>query len=635
MGCWSPLALALLAGPVHAGPWRSGELVPLSLPAPVRDVAVGSWGGASLVFVATDAGVVLLDPATLEAVGSTDEAASAVILRDLDGDGAVELVTCGPRGIALVRGTPEAPGDPVRLSKLPCERLADWDADADYASLVVAAGGAVQVLKPGAGGLKPTALDVPESDAHLIASRGAVLAVAPAGGAVRLSITSDGTEEVPADGPIAGLVASDHGFSWVVGGAAPALYFGVAEGVPVAADPVGLALADVDGDLALDAVVVHGGAEPALGVLADAAGPEDVLGLPWSPSALAVADLDGDGCAEVVVGAEDVDRAVVLRGACASAPEVGWGSIVASAAEASGEPLPEPRAATLALGTEWASLQAVVGTPVERTLVDAEGRSSSFEVKGGPPGLSVGPDGALSYVPAPSDVAAWRVAVRVFGDDHERWTGIDLWVHATEGGTAPGAPAVREGPVGTEAVAADEDPAADGAADPGRSALSQGRDPSTGFWAFQQCVLGAGAAGGAYRVGSGSVWESIGGPDVAGAGSPAATFACSGGGSGVVNWFLGADSAPTFVFENPDGFELNHLFAASLGIHARWDRGSLGVHGTGGLLLAGVGARATWLPLRTSRGYLHGIEGRLTAFPPTLGFQAMLLYAVQLPLGPE
>jgi hypothetical protein len=102
-------------------------------------------------------------------------------------------------------------------------------------------------------------------------------------------------------------------------------------------------------------------------------------------------------------------------------------------------------------------------------------------------------------------------------------------------------------------------------------------------------------------------------------------------GAGRVRSFIGADSAPLFIFQQ-SGTPFIHLAMGSAGFTVGSDRFRMGPFVSAGLIGAAVGARAVLTPFESRIGKLSGLEARLTWFAPYVA-HASLAYVNAFPLG--
>lgn len=223
-------------------------------------------------------------------LAGVDVAVDALLVRDVDADGVLEVWTCGPDGLAVTTWS-DTPGTPTTWSTTPCLALAetaDGIATADNSGVTL-------WTDDGAGGLLgPEDAGVTLTGAPLLAVAGEEVAAATVGDTVLQVVGSLGVSNQAAGGPVADLLGGEA-WTWLVTDPpGVARVSGFVADLP--AEPARLAIGEVDGDLLDDFVVVL-----ADGGLAVARGTGDGATFPGEGDAVALLELTGDGCADVLV----------------------------------------------------------------------------------------------------------------------------------------------------------------------------------------------------------------------------------------------------------------------------------------------------------------------------------------------
>ncbi|MBW2254623.1 MAG: hypothetical protein JRI25_08505, partial [Deltaproteobacteria bacterium] len=149
-----------------------------------------------------------------------------------------------------------------------------------------------------------------------------------------------------------------------------------------------------------------------------------------------------------------------------------------------------------------------------------------------------------------------------------------------------------------------------------------------GFWAVRSCVVAFGIAAGASD--GTARWQNVG-QTVYYSLSPAMAGVCEGGSPKGLKWFAGADTAPIYAYLLTSDDIGVHTLAGTAGLAAGSERFLIGPYVSMGILLSGVGLRASWLPFETRNGRRQGFEMRFTwLLSSTTSVQGMLLYAFRL-----
>lgn len=588
------LVIGIVAA-AHAGVWEPGEARPLGAAGAASDAVVAPFDGSPAVFVGGPDGVAVRAGPELAEVAALALPVADLHVTDLDGDGTVEVLACGPSGLHVVRASTDVFAEPIGLSELPCVSVASFRPPPvsglpalDH--LVTWTGEGLQRFRPGGDGLIAEPVELPEGfGVPRLAGNGSRWAAA---GSSLITVDGEAREERPLDGVVAGLAPDGDGFAVALGAppaaegaepGVPKLVLGDGSEVPLpgaprwAADP-GLT---GDGDLWVGlpdrSVLLRLGPD----------GEPRVTAMPARADVVASGDLDGDRCADLFVLASDGSEGAVLTGVCP----------------------PPPVSGTLTLGAEWAQLATEVGVTTRVQLVDGVRGWTGFERRGGPDGVTVLPDGRLEFTPAPSDVGIWRLSVRITDGTGERWSGVVVRVRGD---------ASEPTPIQVPAIVQTVDET-----EPGDRNNVVARSRRSGFLGVRECLASAGVAAGASRN-QGLAWSNIGLPDVVPSASPAVALAC-GGGSDRVHVLFGVDSAPTFFYLGKNG-RLNHVLAGTLGLELRAGDLRFGPIVNAGIVVLGVGARAVVLPFETKEGGKHGFEVRALAYPLNLSGQGMLAY---------
>lgn len=574
--------MILFALTAVAAPWRPFQQVGLELGEQQVETAVlGDWGGAARVIVGGPSGMGIY---TLDAEARVQLPLPSADLElvDLDGDGSNELLVCGSQGLTVLRGQPDAVRD-VQLVDQPCEQLAVGRAGA-VSILMMRDGDTVYQLRPDQGGLKVEPIDeLPP--VRSIAMAGDTLAALTEDALVTRGGGRHESLPIPAD--VVGVTRDAGGWALAVAGPSPHLLRSNGVRVELPHAPLALERARLGKQeifASLDGPAFVGGFRPL-----------EVHAL--DGRALAAGDASGDGCGDVLVLTEGSVPALVI-GDCSTPPPA---PTVASAAPAPDRSSPDE----LALGASWSVVEAQVGLPLELRVSDAVDGDNRFRLVSGPEGMVLRSDGVLAFTPRASQIGLWRASIQV----GERFTGVVVKVLDPNAGRVVEAP-----PPKTREV----DPKY-------RNNVRRSASSTRSFFGFRECMVGAGAAGGASRNSRGT-WSNVGLPDVLPSGSPAILMSCTGG-SKSVRWIFGVDSAPAFFYIAPSR-RMNHVLAGTFGLEVHTPSFRIGPVVNAGLLIFGFGLRAQITPFTTKRGSRHGLEIRAITFPVTPSIQGILTYNV-------
>ncbi len=239
----------------------------------------------------------------------------------------------------------------------------------------------------------------------------------------------------------------------------------------------------------------------------------------------------------------------------------------------------------LLLGPRWALVRLRPGQSLHLQLVDAVGEATRFRAHGGPPGLTISPDGRVRYTADTNHRGTWHSSIEIIDGDTVRWSGLVIHVEPT---TPPPRPA--------------------SVVPPPRSRPA--------------CVVELGLIGG-LSANPGRSWTDVGLPDVVLTHGP--FFGASCAGRGAVRPFYGLDAAPTFYYLAPAG-PLRHLLAGTLGLEVHSPRVRVGPYLNAGLVTLAVGVRAIVLPVQTTAAG-HGVTLRVEWVPGLRAGGAVVGYA--------
>jgi len=273
------------------------------------------------------------------------------------------------------------------------------------------------------------------------------------------------------------------------------------------------------------------------------------------------------------------------------------------------------RVPQLVLDGEANDVQVVAGQSMVLQLVDEAGRAETWSLMEGPSGLDVSPQGLLTYNADPQHVGEWRIQVRMRSERVERYASFQLHVLSREAaaGLANGGGQAEAGLAVGVAPAAEERPP---------------EQRQRRFWEVRACVLSFGIAAGA-SDGS-NRWQSLG-QTVYYSLSPAMAGLCEGGREKGLKWFAGADTAPIYAYLlSADDIGV-HTLVGTAGLALASEKVLVGPYVSMGILLSGVGLRASWMPFETRHGQRQGFELRFTWLASsTTSVQGMLLYGFRL-----
>lgn len=437
-------ALAASAG---AGAWTPTAPLAMGLPAPARDLAFGTFDGAPRILAVGEAGTWLLDPGSGLVVAGRVEGGRAVLLRDHDGDGRLDALVCGPRGVELLLVSARSLGAPSPVADGPCETFAFRWTDEGAADLLVVGDG-VHAWRDGVA--RDLGIDPPEEP--LLAVAGPKVAVSGRGAREVVEQSAWGLSRYATTGDVGGLVGIGRTFTWSLPAEA-LVEDAVRSRTPVAPQPGALSVADLEGDGRTSLLVAH---PSEIGIVAN--GEEWLVPIGEPVRSVLPADVDGDGCTDLVVALESAGL-TLLRGRCASevvravpsrgeyvAPSLPRRAIVGPVpppVDAEAPPAPAREVVAVLDGRDT-RLDLAVGEAVEVRFVDPVRDHTEFSGSGGPVGFFVQPDGTVFYMPAVEDVGEYRLKVRLWGGlDVVRTETVWIGVHL------PGArPATR--PAGIE-----------------------------------------------------------------------------------------------------------------------------------------------------------------------------------------
>ena len=592
--------------------WEVAEIQAITGVPDATALGISHWDGAPSVVWAGPSGI-QVSPVSGESARLADQPMHDLVVRDLDGDGAGDLVGCGPEGLVLVRAA-----DPRShaLSDRPCERLVSWDSASGWGALTVAGSGGIWVWAPVEGRIVEQAWEATYEGEPRLGGQGAAWALG-ATEAVDLTVESpQGRSTLATGSPVQSVAFGPRGWAWLAG--EPLQLTDLAGPTQTPDGVTGVLGADLDGDGVNELLLLVPEAQRVYWT--DATGAMREVPVPVRPDQLATGHLDDDGCLDWLV-ADGTGQGAVVRGRCSEAqvapPVAVISEVEPPSAQTQAPPPPSGTVSvpeTVVVGSEWGALQVAVGQPVSVQIVDQWNRARQFSARGGPRGLVVSREGVLDYTPVQADVGLWRVQIRVREGAGGYWSGIDL--HVIPAGVLPN-PAPSETIDPTLTVPDDRPSIPAGAAE--ERPLSTRAVPS-GLWRFRDCY---GLAGGGVGLGfPGAIWEDIGAqvePSV----SPAFALLCNGGSDGPVRWTVGADSAPWVSVRTAQ----IHTVAVALGMEAVLTDVRFGAFGTIGVVWAGAGGRVAWLPLDGKRGRRHGLEARVSWLAaPSPSFEGMVGY---------
>ncbi len=261
--------------------------------APRALVYVARAEGPRLAILGADA-LRVVDRDTGVAVAEVALGGDALLARDPDGDGEVELWVCAATGLWRVGWTDDTLDAPVRAGEAACGSLVEVPG-----GLVTAGEAVARWVDDGAGGVTgPEDLGFDTLDgAPLLAWDGTRLAATTLDGTEVQVLDTLGISRLAAGGAVGGLGVVDGGLAWTL----PELHllaWADGDDHPLQPGPGVFLPVDMDGDAALDLVVLHPD-EGWLGVLLAGEALEVLGAAAEGAVGLSAVDADGGGCAEV------------------------------------------------------------------------------------------------------------------------------------------------------------------------------------------------------------------------------------------------------------------------------------------------------------------------------------------------
>ncbi|TNE91074.1 MAG: hypothetical protein EP330_06395 [Deltaproteobacteria bacterium] len=531
---------------------NAGE--PIALEAPVHSI-VGD--GETLIALGEARGVVM----DLASGQRRPVELASTVAALVEVSGATHLATCTDTSLSLWTWPAR---EAVATFGEGCEALGD------SAGSLVAVGKDVVVLGLSEGALVEVRRESRPEGTPLLATGGGLIALGIDGKPGITELSSRGVSTLATGGPIGGLGYRDGLWVWssveddVITGQLRAELL-------TAREPRALQVTDLNGDGVDDVVVRHA---DRVGLLRD----ETELVLPWRTDVRAVG-VDGRACPSVWVASQTELRE--FPGEC--------GVVASVSAPVPAEPAPAAEQAPGEIilvtldGRTIPEIAVTVGQRVRVQLEDAGGRGMSFAARGGPVGFVVLPDGLIDYKAQAEHVGTYALSVRMTSGMTRRSATVRLVVRG-EGESS-------------------SDPEGDSAA-----ASPQTGDPRLvprRSGSIERCTVGFGAAAALSNVRLS--WNFIGRSLVL-SGSPALTMACEG--PGKVRWWVRGSTAPTLFYVPPADRATDqgnpHVAAASLGFAVGSENASIGPYATAGIVLAGFGVRAAFLPFELRGRRRHG-----------------------------
>jgi hypothetical protein len=350
--------------------------------------------------------------------------------------------------------------------------------------------------------------------------------------------------------------------------------------------------------------------------LVDPAGAATRFSARGGPADLVV---DAFGVARYTAGLEDVGEWVVsvrMWGGSEIVRVIPFRLVVHSSDDTIPAPPGDDWVPQLVVSREHSEVQVVAGQSMVLQLVDEEGRAETWSLMDGPPGLRMNQLGLVTYDAVPEHVGEWDVQVRMKSFRVERYAHFQLSVVSREAaaGLSPG---------GDTGGAPDADTAA---AVDGEEVVPEPRRQT--FWTVRSCVVAFGIAAGASN--GNARWQDVGRTMYYSV-SPAMAGVCEGGSPKGLKWFAGADTAPIFAYLlSPEDIGV-HTLVGTAGLALGSETARVGPFVSMGILLSGVGLRASWLPFQTRHGQRQGFEFRFSWLASrTTSVQGMLLYGFRL-----
>ncbi len=320
---------ALLIAP-SAFAWPFEVLPEARLKNEVHGIAVVPDRDGTALLALGESSSWVVEPASGEIVRALSAGGVDATALDLDGDGARELVLCGPAGLVGNRWESDSySAVPETLSERPCAALTTLD-HVDGVRLVAAgADGAVHTYQPGQGGLteieavhlaaRGDTTDSPLSGEPLLASRRGYLAISMKGRQSVLEHGPTGDSSLATGGPVGGLAPGPRGWTWSLPDRD--MVADVTHRViPVAPRPGALAMGHFDDDGERDLVVLHP-TEQLVGIIPANMRGEATHPVPDGIDHLSTGDVDMDGCDDVILGSSSYGTVGVWRStACMGVP---------------------------------------------------------------------------------------------------------------------------------------------------------------------------------------------------------------------------------------------------------------------------------------------------------------------------
>ncbi len=272
------------------------------------DVAFAMVDGAPTLITTGPAGTAVIDPASGRVLAESALAGAALLVTDLDGDGAPDLVLCGPDGVSRL---PWDLGAPMRWSDRPCRAITTRSLAGATELIVV--DDAVRALTIRADGVsRSVALGAAPRGEVLLAGGGPVVAFAGVGSTAVVEVGPRGTSTTATGAPIGGLTAGAITWAWTI--ASTATLEDVIGGV-AALDPRAgrVTSGDLDLDGLTDVVVAHG--DDRIGVVL-ANGAERRVASPLRADRVTVADVDADGCPDLIGWSSTRQGVAAVYGLC-------------------------------------------------------------------------------------------------------------------------------------------------------------------------------------------------------------------------------------------------------------------------------------------------------------------------------
>ncbi|MCO4747872.1 MAG: hypothetical protein KC912_23955 [Proteobacteria bacterium] len=543
---------------------------PVEVPLPVPATAIVADAEA-LLAIGPEGGLVMVlesmekRPVELSAVAAT--------LADIDGKPGPELVVCGDAGVAVL----EWPSRAAIVERAgACAALAvGRDADGP---VILAVGAKLSVLRFEAGGLKQLASAEAPEGTPVVAAGGDRFVVGTVGGDTLVERSAWGESTIATGGALGGVAYRDGLWLWSLTDQ-DTLMGQLKEELLTGRGPGLLQVADLNGDGVDDVVVQHA---DRVGIVQSSS--EEMI--PWRGPVSAVA-VDRQACPTVWVASEGLLRGFE-QDCVTQAPPV--------AAAVSPPPVQEQ---VIQLdGRAIPELVATVGVPMKARLVDIEGRPFTYSARGGPRGMVVYSDGLVQYTPQAGQQGDYMLDVRMSAGLNQRGSRVRLHVRSSSSPPTPAPPVEPSPPVPTNADGLDYRYV------PRRSGM------------LRRCSMVGGVAAAVSRSPQ-NTWEFVGRGPWTGSISPMFAAACEGKGT-AVRWFGRASTAPFLFYALPDGFLGMHVLAASFGASFGSEVLRAGVYLRMGILVAGPGVRATFLPFKARKGdRRHGFELDVIGYMPS------------------